>query len=359
MDFSSLFSPGLGVVSSITNALSSRKRQNQAMQFQREENERARAYNKYMADYTNQLARANAREEREYNDPSAVMTRLKRAGLNPDLAMSNSGSYFANATAANVVQPQGVSPADVGSMVMNSPTAGDSLMQGLQAMLTSAQVDKLQTETKKTSGEIQSLDMDNIRKAATLGKAIELDNFQIVLAKSTKDLNDSQLSNLNQQLINLRTQNDLANAQIDTFVAQTKNLDASTMYQRMKTYLDSAQFNNQCIELSQRLKESDARINLTNAQAKEVALLMISKKLNLDANTLAQHAGIKLTNEKAVSELLNQDILKINGKQLEFNYNQSQKFDTVSRVLSTANAGVSLIGNAVQSLASARFLLRH
>lgn len=345
---------GLGIVGGIANNIAAHKQQKRAIQFQREENEKARRYNKEMAEYQNLVARENTMSERLYNSPASVMQRLKSAGINPDLAFASDGASFANASAASAASVSPVAPAELGSIIGNTQLPMESILQSVTALKTMAETSKIRADVKKTKGEITSLDLDNIRKAATNGKMIELDNFQIDLAKSTLNLNEAQLTNLRQNLENMKTQNDMMNSQIDEIVAHTRNLDSSTLVNRVSAYLETKKFDNDCRRLVQELKESDARINLSNAQAKEILLLVMAKKLNLDSQTFLNHAKTSESytqNENLKIEGNNLKLfgtnLDITGKSLQFTYEQATKYDDamkatqiISNVIGAASATV-------------------
>lgn len=345
---------GLGIVGGIANNIAARKQQNRAIKFQREENEKARKFNKEMAEYQNRIARENTMSERLYNSPASVMQRLKQAGINPDLAFASEGASFANASTAAAASVGNVPPADVGGIIAGTQLPVESILQSVTALKTMAETSKLKAETKKTEGEITSLDLDNIRKAATNGKMIELDNFQIDLAKSTLNLNEAQLTNLRQNFENMKTQNDMMNAQIDEIVAHTRNLDSSTLVNRVNAYLETKKFDNDCLRLAQELKESDARINLSKAQAKEILLLVMAKKLNLDSQTFLNHAKTSESYTQNENLKIEGDNLRlfgtnldITGKSLQFTYEQATKYDDalkatqiISNVIGAASSTV-------------------
>lgn len=81
-----------GVASGIASGITAKKQREQqqkqferGLKFQREENQAARDWNEKMANQANLWARENVANERAYNDPSAVMARMQKAGLNPDM----------------------------------------------------------------------------------------------------------------------------------------------------------------------------------------------------------------------------------------------------------------------------------
>lgn len=348
---------GLGVIGGIANNIASRKQQNRAIRFQREENEKARQFNKDMAEYQNKIARENVQSERMYNSPASVMQRLKDAGINPDLAFASDGASFANASAANAASVGSVPPADVGSIIGNTQLPVESILQSVTALKTIAETGKIKADTEKIHGEITSLDLDNIRKAATNGKMIELDNFQINLAKSTLALNEAQTDALRQKLENMKTQNDVMNQQLDEIAAHTRNLDSSTLLNRVNAFLETQRFDNECRKLAQDIKESDARIKLTNAQAREIVLLVMAKKLNIDSQTFLNHAYTAESysrNENLKIEGNNLQLygtnLDISGKMLQFTYEQATKYDDAMKALDIIGKVIGVAGSTIMQM---------
>ena len=148
---------GLGIFGGIANNIAARKQQNRAIKFQREENDKARKFNKEMAEYQNRVSRENTMSERLFNSPASVMQRLKDAGINPDLAFASDGASFANASAAQSASVGNVPPADVGSIISNTQLPAESILQSVTALKTMAETSKIKADTKKTQGEITSL----------------------------------------------------------------------------------------------------------------------------------------------------------------------------------------------------------
>ena len=90
-----LLNAGVGAASGLFGSIGANKRQKRAIAAQREENRLAREWQKEMAEWYNRVERENLADERAYNDPSAVMARLKDAGLNPDLIYGNGAPAIA------------------------------------------------------------------------------------------------------------------------------------------------------------------------------------------------------------------------------------------------------------------------
>ena len=340
----------IGAASGIANIFGSAKRKNEALNRASQENDKQRYWQQKM--YERQVAdnRQNAREQREWESPENQMALLKQAGLNPDLMYGglNSGSG---------IMPQSGSVGSVGydtgvSAITSSPTAAQSMLAGIDAMKGLAETENIKADTAKKSGELDALNLDNFRKAATQGSQIELDNFQITLAKKAANLTDSQISKLTQEINNLQTQNELCNQQITESIAKVRNMDSVTLNNRISAFLSGSRFDMEVKRFQQDLKESDSRINLNNQQAKEILTLMVAKKLNLDADTLLKKVGSRLSEAKIQSEVWHQSVMQIEGRQMQFNYEQTLNYDDAERLSKIAGHGLSAVGEIIRAFAS-------
>jgi hypothetical protein len=126
----SLLNAGVGAASGLFGSIGAGRRQKRAIAAQREENAQARAWSEKMARWYANNERANLADERAYNNPSAVMSRLKDAGLNPDFIYGNGASGLVDSNVAGTAPASSVPPADVAGPIMGTPTAMESLFQG-------------------------------------------------------------------------------------------------------------------------------------------------------------------------------------------------------------------------------------
>ena len=348
---------GSGLLGGFLQGIGANKRLDKVLQSQKAENEAARkwqtqqqqAQNLYNSRESDKARKWNEQQtlaawnrETAYNSPAAQRARMAAAGLNPDLAYGGVSSGNASAPAAAPVSPIPSAGAGEYNTVdymsgLGVPSVAESVVNGVNLAKTVAETQNIKADTDKKKGEITSLDLDNIRKAATNGSMIELQNMQVSLAKSVLSLNEGQLSKLNQEISNLETQNKLCNEQINQAIAQTKNLDAQTVNARITAYLSGPRFENECREL-------ESKIGLNSAQTKEILCLMLAKKLNLQEDTLLKAANVRLTNNEVTNVLRTGKILDVTGRQLQFNYEQSTKFDTAQRVATIAGDALSSIG---------------
>ena len=320
-------SVGSGLLGGFLQGIGANKRLDKVLQSQKAENEAARKWQTAQQNKQNAYNSAESQKAREwnrqqtldawnretaYNSPAAQRARMAAAGLNPDLAYGGISSGNASASAAVPVSPIPSASAGEYNTVdymsgLGVPSVAESVVNGVNLARTVAETKNIQADTAKKEGEITSLDLDNIRKAATNGSQIQLSNMQVSLAKSVLSLNESQLSKLNQEISNLETQNRLCNEQINQSIAQTKNLDAQTVNARITAYLSGARFENECREL-------ESKIGLNSAQTREILCLMLAKKLNLQEDTVLKAANVRKSNAEYVNLFRQGDILEVTGR---------------------------------------------
>lgn len=342
---------GLG---SVFGGISQRKQQqNQflsSLQFQREENERARKWNKEMAELYNQWSREAVASERAYNDPRQQMARLAAAGLNPDLMY---GAADAGTTSvADVSKPDAVAPANVMSAGMSVPSSLSGMQVAAGVAKTFAEVKNIVAETKKTEGEITSLNLDNAYKAATQGSRIELQNLSVQLNKGYLDLNKLQQQELVQNIQNLQTQNDKMNKEIMQIEAQTRNLDQQTVASRFDMFMRSNEFDLACKKFAQEVNESNSRIKLNYTQAREIATLVYSKKFNLDMQGEHFRELSKLDAAQAV-------IAGIQGQNMQLSYDWNKDHYEMVQWTNYIGECLGIMGETVGTFFRTAFFARN
>lgn len=347
-----------GIASGIASGITAKKQREQqqkqfeqGLKFQREENETARKWNEKMAAQANLWARENVADERAYNSPVQQMARLKQAGLNPDLMYGNGASGLVDSNVAQTFQSAGTSAPDVlGAAMQVQPTAFSGASLGVDLMKTAAEVANIKADTAKKLGEMTTINLDNIRKAATNGSMIELDNMQVTIAKQAMELTDKQIANMSQQTNNLKTANDQMNQAIRESMAKVKNMDAQTVRNRIETGLLRPQFRNECIKLAQEIKHSNASINLTNKQAECLVVKTLAEKLNLDADTMYKKIGASKLDVDRANAVLQGDVIKVTGQQLELNYKSDQNYKDWERACDIATKVFNSAGSVLNAI---------
>lgn len=334
---SALLDAGVGLLTGIGESISARKRQDAALKAQREEADRARAWNEKMAKWYNDEQRKNVADERAYNDPKAVMQRLKDSGLNPDLMYGQGAGNLQNTALADTAAVEGVAPPDVGSTIMGTPTVVESLMTGAAYRKMIAETNNIKEDTAKKKGEVQSLDLDNYTKAATQGSTIKMSALQVQLTSSQASYTDAQKSKIISEINDINQHVELLKAQVSETWSKTANLDAQTTATRMETILNSKRFELECEEFARRVRETDSKIALQSAESKAILVTMYAKLHNLNADTALKEAGVRLSEaQKTNIEHLTNSI-DVHRDAAVFKLEQDQKYDDAQRIVTIAN----------------------
>lgn len=345
---------GAGLLSGAFSGIGANKRQKRAIKAQKEENELARKFNAEQSqlsfDRESQFAERMYDKNNAYNSPAAQRARLSAAGINPDMIYGSASGLTSASMPSAHSSPASTSPSDMASPIMNTPHIGESLLQGLSAAKMVAETDKIKTDTKKAEGDITSIDLDNIRKAATTGAMIELDNMQVTLSRDIHDLNESNLRVLSQELNNLKTTNDQLNATIERTKAETANLGSQTTLNRLSAAFAGPRFENECKDLAARLRESDSRIDLNKQQAERLVIMTAAEKLNIDADTLLKNAGYHNISAKTETEYYQQDLIQIEGANLKFDLKRKEDWDSTERGFKIANESLHSVSHLLDAV---------
>lgn len=266
---------GVALASGIYSGVSAGKMNKRGERFQREENEKARAYNDRL------ISDAQA-----YNDPKRQMERLKAAGINPHMA-------YANGAPMNVQQQ--TPTASTSSTAPNYKMADmSSATQGLMnvAMMKS-QIDNLNADTEKkraearnttTNTDISAVELEN--KVNQVNQENMIRDVQINGGVAQKDLTLEQVRKTNQEVANLVSTNEQIRAYIDKLVAE-RNLT-----EQQKTNLIA-----QLSVIYATKKNIDADTNVKGTQAtlnKEKSQTEAVSRSNIRVDTLSKNEQLKM-----------------------------------------------------------------
>lgn len=337
MAIQELLGTGTSILGGLFSGIGANKRQNKAIKAQQEENEKARQFNKSMAEWYRDTQRENLKDEREYNLPSNVMQRLKDAGLNPDLMYSNGASGLVDSNVAGSAMPDSVPPADVAGPIMGTPTAMESLFQGAAYAKTLAETKNIKADTSKKEGEVVSLNIDNFVKAASSDNAIKLSGLEVQLTKAQAEYTAEQKSKLISEINDINEHVNLLKAQISETWSRTANLDSSTVLNRTTAILNNRRFDLECEEFARRVRETDAKVNLSEAEAKSILVTMYAKVNNIDTDTALKQANIRLTDAQKTQVEHYTNSIDIHRDAAVFKLRQDQKYDDAQRIVTVAN----------------------
>lgn len=332
-----LMNTATGVASGIFGNIGANKRQKRAINAQKEENERARNWSKEMAEWYNEEERKNIADERLYNTPSAQMQRLKDAGLNPDLMYANGASGLVDSQVAKAGMPNSVGPSDLASPIMGTPTAMESLFQGAAYAKTLAETRNIKADTSKKEGEVRSINLDNYTKAATQDSTIQMSALEVRLTKAQANYTEAQKSKIISEINDINEHVKLLQTQVTESLARTENLDSSTMLNRNTAILNNKRFDIECQDFVRRVKETDSRINLSDAEAKAILVTMYAKVHNIDTDTALKQAQISLSGAQKSQVESYTNSIDVHRDAAVFQLQQDQKYDDAQRIVTIAN----------------------
>lgn len=148
---------------SLVGAFSSNKNINKQIKAQQEENEKIRQYNLMLAKQQNQWNLEQWNRENAYNDPSAQMSRLRAAGLNPDLMYQNGASGLQAAASPAMTAGEAAQPVDM-SAYRNRKTISDVIQQAQSTVLAEKQAKKLEADAEGQKLKNVEQDSQNVIK---------------------------------------------------------------------------------------------------------------------------------------------------------------------------------------------------
>lgn len=227
----SLVSAGAGLVSGIGSMFGAKS----AASRQREWNEKM--YNLQKTDALAQWNRENA-----YNDPSAQMSRLKKAGLNPDLVYGNGATSLSSSMSmpsAMGYQKEDFSP--------GFQTIGSAVNQGLQASLLEAEKDVkvAEAEQKRNEAGLSKIELDLkkwMSNISVFGEDTEIP-YELATTLAQRDV-------LNQYNITKRT--------ADSYLKENEIKDVDKALKEIEHQFNSATVQDRIKTVANELKTSEA-----------------------------------------------------------------------------------------------------
>lgn len=181
------------------------------------------AANRANQEYQNEWNLNMWNKQNEYNSPSAQRRRLEEAGLNP--------MYYGLEGNGNAQQLQSADfVATPGAPMLNE---GAFLGEGIgNAMKTAAEIQLIQSQTRKTDEEAGLSSLERKLKSATLNSDIVVGNMQIKVTQSLLDLNKEQLKNLAKSLEEADVRISDYNSQIATRAKQMEIAEFNAQTER-------------------------------------------------------------------------------------------------------------------------------
>lgn len=217
-----------------------------------------------------------------YNDPSAQVSRLSAAGLNPALAYGGSMATAAP-TSGSAASAPGAPQVDM--------LSGKSLMAAQIANL-AAQTEQIRAETKKTNADTDTALTFNKYQEQMLTGQVEALGIQVKTGLAGIKLTEQETKKSYQITQNLIKEGANLQATLDKLKAETANVKADTYSKRVETFLNS-----QRTEAMLKKMASETHLNYTQARTMVEQLLINSRVADSQISlNSATEAGITLTN---------------------------------------------------------------
>lgn len=305
-EFHNVGVPLIGAATSLFAGIRASKQQQkivaQQIQAQKEENAANRRYNLMLAEKQNQWNLEQWQRNNDYNTPSAVMSRLREAGVNPHMYYSK-GNAMGGVSTASPEMTAGApsSPIDT-SGLLQQRTYGDAIQKAMEQSLLAASVRKTNAEAglvdQKRETEEYNTDIfesDAAFRNALNGSSLRLTDMEIELKGSQKHLTDGQIGMLRYEAAMLQKQMDKIDQENKLMEEQIANLTEERRSIILKRVLDSELVEAQCKELAARthLSYEEARDLAETRAARILNLNMSSQKMQNEAYSVAWDTKIK------------------------------------------------------------------
>lgn len=297
--FGDVVSPLIGGATSLFAGIRSSKQQQKIIarqiEAQRKENEAQRRYNLMLAEKQNKWNIEQWQRNNDYNTPSAVMSRLRSAGINPHMYYSKGNAMGGVSTSSPEMTSGSPAEAVDTSGMLGQSTYGQAIQMAMDKAVQVASIRKLNADTRLTEQKADTeeyntdiFESDAAFRNALNSSTLRLNGMDIELKGSQKNLTDGQIGMLRYEAALLQKQMDKIDQENKLMEEQIANLTEERRSIILKRVLDSELVEAQCKELA-------ARTELSYEQARDLAATRAARILNLNMSSL------KMQNEAYVS----------------------------------------------------------
>ena len=287
--FGNIASPLIGGATSLFAGIRSSKQQQKIIarqiEEQRKENEAQRRYNLMLAEKQNKWNIEQWQRNNDYNTPSAVMSRLRSAGINPHMYYSKGNAMGGVSTSSPEMTSGSPAEAVDTSGMLGQSTYGQSIQMAMDKAVQVASIRKLNADTRLTEQKADTeeyntdiFESDAAFRNALNSSTLRLTDMDIDLKGSQKNLTDGQIGMLRYEAAMLQKQMDKIDRENELMEEQIANLTEERRSIILKRVLDSELVEAQCKELA-------ARTHLSYEEARDLAATRAARLLNLNAST--------------------------------------------------------------------------
>lgn len=332
--------------------------------FQREENEKARAFNKAMAEQANQWSIDQWNRENQYNSPEAMRQRLRDAGVNADLFYGGNAQNTASASPSVTPVAPGA-PTDV-SAIGQKATIGDITNNVVNQALAAAQIRKLEADKGKTKQETENLKIegkilsaDALTRAAQNEQALEIGRSTIYVNHSIAKLNHKEAELASARITEATANADLLYEKANEVKASIRNINANTAATRFGMMMRAKEFRQRVKEFQEQVRVNDSSIRLNYEQAATYLATRAATVLNINSDTALKAAGIK-TQYTSRAEMRARTsmygrldrLINIQGDQAAFNLDSDKTYKNLERGVNIVTGVIDSVSGVVGSAGS-------
>ena len=313
---------------------------------QARENQLNREFNERMMRMQNRFALDMFNRTNAYNDPSSVLSRLRKAGINPALYYSQ-GQIGGLAAAT---EPSGGASSQ--GFISNPFTSSVGSNIGV-ASRSAAETALIQAQTRKINAEADISESDaSIRDQLNRG-ILEFQGVQIRLSSSSADLTDAQIKTIQPTIDRIKSESTLLQERVNEVRANAASLSAQAVSQMFDNLYKTEYWKTLIAEMRSRINANNANANLSYSQANEIMTLLSSKLLNLQTDTALKREGVtKVSNEAAVL-LQKIGVTSLEGERLDFDLQLDKKMSETERKLKMISAVFSGLSGGIGMIAGA------
>lgn len=353
--FGSAISAGASLLGNVVGNIQSSGNIDKQIAAAREENEKARAFNKAMAEQANQWSIEQWNRENAYNSPAAIRQRLSEGGVNADLFYGQGAQNLASSS-PSVTPVAGAVPTDV-SALGQKPTVGDITNNVVNQALAAAQIRKLGADTGKSRQETENLKIegkilsaDALTRAAQNEQALEIGLSTIYVNHSIANLNHKEAELASARITEAAANANLLYEKANEVKANIKNINANTAATRFGMMMRSKEFRQRVAEFQEQVRVNNSTIRLNYEQAATYLATRSATVLNINADTALKAAGVKTQytsreEMRARTEMYGKldRLVQIQGDQAAFNLDSDKTYKNLER-------GVNLVTGVIDSV---------
>lgn len=338
---------GLGLIGSIFGSSSSKKQADAMIEAQRRENQLNREFNAAEAQKSRDYNSSLIDSYRQYNDPSEVMKRLQKAGLNPNLA-------YGSLSAQDTISSPSTAASYSGGI---SPTSFQPLDTSASAELLS-RAGLQEAQKKNIEADTHGKNIDNEWKGKIKEQEFTANGVNIKLAEETLGLPTKQKEVLEANIGKMTADTKLADEQCRLLEQQVQSVKQDVISKELDNAFKDKTF-------QARVRQQAALCGISEVEYKvqlaTVALRVadiqagIQSKLSqamLNSSLGHYYKAAQSNVEYQAKYILPRQALgmDVDRKMLSFNFEQAKTFDSIERGVKIGTSIMNSFSNLIGSI---------